>query len=75
MLPINCTNVKNRGGLLGSCKQTPNDPTRGVVVGFDPWVNSKSISEKRPIFNPYSCLIGPGFARTLALGAGFEEWF
>lgn len=26
MSPINCTNVKNRGGLLGSFKQTPNDP-------------------------------------------------
>ncbi len=52
--PIICNNVKNRGGLPGSFKQTPNDPTRGVVVGFDPYVNSKSMSENRPMITPYS---------------------
>jgi len=46
--------VKNRGGWPGSFKQTPNDPTRGVVVGFDPYVNSRSISENRPMITPYS---------------------
>lgn len=75
MLPIICNNVKNRGGLLGSFKQTPNDPTTGGAVGFSPYVNSISISEKRPIFNPYSCCSGPGFARTFARGRGFVGLF
>lgn len=70
-----CSKFKNRGDCPGSFKQTPNDPTRGVVVGFDPCVNSMSMSEKRPIFNPCSWLIGPGFASTFARGAGFVKLF
>lgn len=73
--PISCNKVKKRGGLFGSFKQTPNDPIRGVVVGFDPYVNSISMSENRPMISPYSVWIGPGSARKIARGAGFVELF
>lgn len=75
MFPIICSKVKNRGGLPGSFKQTPNDPMRGVVVGFDPYVNSISMSENRPMITPYSFEMRPGALHRIGPGAGIVGLF